>query len=137
MTMKEPTSTELFLHSVTRCLTHETFIHAFYLRLFDASEEIRAKFRFTDLEKQNAMLRRSLLLCAEATAGRTEALREVNERATTHDRHHLDIQPHLYAVWIDTIVTTARDFDLQWNDDIEVAWRTILGHVVQQMIRRY
>ncbi|WP_027951240.1 globin [Haliea salexigens] len=135
--MKEPTSKQLFLHSVTRCMEDHAFIPAFYEQLFNASDEIKAKFRFTDFEKQNAMLRRSLLLCAEATAGRTEALREVNERATTHDRDHLDIEPHLYAVWIDTIITTASDFDLQWNADVEAAWRKILGHVVQQMIRRY
>lgn len=135
--MKEPTSKQLFLHSVTRCMEDHVFIPTFYKHLFDASDEIKAKFRFTDFEKQNAMLRRSLLLCAEATAGRTEALREVNERATTHDREHLDIEPHLYAVWIDTLIATASDFDLRWNADVEAAWRKILGHVVQQMIRRY
>jgi hemoglobin-like flavoprotein len=135
--MKEPTSKQLFLHSVTRCMEEHAFIPAFYEQLFDASDEIKAKFRFTDLEKQSDMLRRSLLLCAEATAGRTEALREVNERATTHDRDHLNIEPQLYAVWIDTLIATASDFDLQWNADVEAAWRKILGHVVQQMIRRY
>jgi len=105
--MKEPTSKQLFLHSVTRCMEDHAFIPAFYEQLFNASDEIKAKFRFTDFEKQNAMLRRSLLLCAEATAGRTEALREVNERATTHDRDHLNIEPHLYAVWTDTLIATA------------------------------
>ncbi len=135
--MKEPTAKQLFLHSVTRCMEDHAFIPTFYEQLFDASDEIKAKFRFTDFEKQNDMLRRSLLLCAEATAGRTEALREVNERATTHDREHLDIEPHLYAVWIDTLIATASDFDLRWNADVEAAWRKILGHVVQQMIRRY
>ncbi len=135
--MKEPTSKQLFLHSVTRCMEDHAFIPAFYEQLFDASDEIKTKFRFTDFEKQNAMLRRSLLLCAEATAGRTEALREVNERATTHDREHLDIEPHLYAVWIDNLIATASDFDLRWNADVEAAWRKTLGHVVQQMIRRY
>lgn len=83
------------------------------------------------------MLRRSLEMCATATQGEAEALYELNERATTHDRHHLNIEPRFYDIWLETIIATAREFDDQWTDAIEAAWRRILGHVVQHMIRKY
>ena len=83
------------------------------------------------------MLRRSLELTAGATAGTPEALREINERATTHDRHHLNIEPALYDVWLETMIETARDFDDQWDETIEAAWRRILGYVIQHMVRKF
>jgi hemoglobin-like flavoprotein len=135
--MDDPTPKELFLQSVGRCVALDAFIPAFYERFLGASDEIKDKFRFTDFEKQNEMLRRSLELCAGATVGEPEALREINDRATTHDRDHLNIEARFYDIWRETIIGTARDFDDQWNETVEAAWQTILGHVVQHMIRKY
>ena len=135
--MDELTPRELFLQSVKRCVGNEAFIPAFYERFLGSSEEIKEKFRFTDFDKQNKMLSRSLELCAGAAAGEPESLAEITERATTHDRNHLNIEPRFYDAWLDAIVATASDFDDEWTDSIEAAWRNILGHVVQRMIRKY
>ena len=135
--MDEPTPKELFLQSVVRCVASDAFFLEFYERFLATSDDVRKKFRFTDFEKQTEMLRRSLELTAGATAGAPEALREINERARTHDRHHLNIEPGLYDVWLATIIETARDFDDQWDEAVEAAWRRILGHVIQHMIRKY
>ncbi len=83
------------------------------------------------------MLLRSLKLAAGATSGDPESLRELNERAETHDRHHLDIQPKHYEAWRTTIIETAKEFDPSWNEEVEEAWHTILGHVIKHMIRHY
>ena len=135
--MEEPTPKDLFLQSVGRCVAKEAFIPDFYERFLGASDEIKNKFRFTDFEKQNKMLRRSLELCAGATAGDPESLREINQRATTHDRDHLNIEPPFYGVWLETIIDTARDHDDQWDEAFEAAWQRILGHVVEHMVRKY
>ncbi len=135
--MDERTPKELFLQSLERCMTSEEFIPAFYERFLTSSEEVKRRFRFTDFDKQNKLLRRALQLCAGATSGEPESLREITERATTHDRHHLNIEPKLYVLWLDAIVATASGFDDQWGDDVEEAWSRILGHVVQHMIRKY
>ncbi len=135
--MDDATPREVFLQSVSRCIASEKFIPEFYTRFLGVSEEIRDKFRFTNMEQQNKMLARSLELCAGATAGEPKALAEISERATTHDRNHLNIEPRLYDVWLETIIETAAQFDDQWTDAVEAAWRRILGHVVQRMIRSY
>ena len=135
--MNELSRKDLFLQSVNRCVGNEEFIPAFYERFLGSSEEIKDKFRSTNFDRQNKMLARSLELCAGATAGEAKSLAEITERATTHDREHLDIEPRLYDVWLETIVATASDFDDAWTDSVETAWRTILGHVVQRMIRKY
>ena len=126
-----------FLQSLDRCSHNEGFIPAFYDRFLSASEEIRDKFRHADFEKQNRMLLRSLTLAAGATSGEPESLREIRERAETHDRHHLNIEPRLYDIWLISVIEVAAEFDTEWNDSIEEAWNTILGHVIQHMIKYY
>ena len=135
--MDEPTPKDLFLRSVRRCVGNDAFIPAFYERFLGSSDEIREKFLFTNFDKQNEMLARSLELCAGATAGETESLAEISERATTHDRNHLNIEPPLYDIWLETIIETASEFDDQWTESTEAAWRRILGHVIHHMIREY
>lgn len=135
--MDEVTPKERFIQSLDRCSANEKFIPAFYDRFLSVSEEIREKFRHTDFEKQNQMLLRSLRLAADATSGKPESLREIRERAETHDRHHLNIEPHLYDIWLVTVMETACEFDTEWDDSIKEAWNTILGHVIKHMTKFY
>lgn len=135
--MDDVTPKDCFLQSVHRCLADTGFIPAFYERFLSSSDEIRNKFRFTDFEQQNKMLARSLLLAAGATAGEPSSLREIQDRAVTHDRHHLNISPELYVLWLDSLIATAEKFDGKWDKTVESSWRTILGHVVQHMARKY
>lgn len=128
---------DVFLDSLERCLESEAFIPQFYDRFLSSSDEIRNKFRYTDFEKQNKMLAASLRLVAAATQGNQEGLHELNARAETHDRYHLNIKPELYDVWMVTVIDTARDFDRQWTGDVESAWHQILQYAVDKMIRKY
>ena len=128
---------EIFLHSLERCVSSKKFIASFYQRFLAASDEIREKFKHTDFEQQNKMLVRSLKLAAGATAGEANSLQELRDRAETHDRHHLDIKPELYDHWRNAIIATASEFDPQWNDEIEEAWRSVLGYVINHMIKYY
>ncbi len=128
---------DCFLQSLERCASDEAFIPTFYDRFLSTSEEIREKFQHTDFEQQNKMLIRSLRLAAGATAGEPESLQELRDRAETHDRNHLNIEPRLYDAWLDSVITTASEFDSQWNKDVEQAWRSILGHVIHHMIKYY
>jgi len=135
--MTEENPKEAFLSSLRRCSATEEFIPAFYERFLASSDEIRLRFRFTDFVQQNKMLLRSLQVSAAATSGDPEALREINEIAKSHDRYHRNIEPHLYDLWLDAAIATASEFDQQWNESVEAAWRRILGHVIQRMIRKY
>ncbi len=135
--MDDTSPKDLFLQSLKRCVASDGFVSSFYDRFMGKSEEVREKFRFTDFKKQNAMLQRSLELCAGATAGEPEALREMNDRATTHDRHHLNIDAKFYDLWLEAIIETASDFDEEWNGEVESSWRRILDYAIQHMIRKY
>lgn len=135
--MVETTPKEIFLKSLDRCTQSSEFIPTFYDRFVASSPEVRRKFAHTDFAKQNKMLLKSLRLAAAATAGESAGLREITERAESHDRHHLDIKSHLYELWRIALLDAARRFDKQWDTTTEAAWNTILGHVIHRMIKFY
>jgi PAS domain S-box-containing protein len=135
--IEEASPKELFIQSLERCKKVEDFIPRFYQGFMASSPRIAERFRFTDFGRQNAMVLHSLELAADATVGKPQSIRELTERARSHDRNHLNIQPELYDYWLDELVATARDCDLEWTDQIEAAWRRILGHVTAFMKARY
>jgi len=140
--MDEPVSDVLspkdsFLQSLDRCSGNPLFIPSFYDRFLSGSDEIRDKFKDTDFEKQNQMLLRSLKLAAGATSGDSDSLREIRERAVTHNRQHLNIEPKFYDLWLTSVIGAASEFDEEWNATIEEAWYSILGFVIQVMVRKY
>ncbi|MEQ8767865.1 MAG: hypothetical protein RL885_28435 [Planctomycetota bacterium] len=128
---------EIFRESLERCAEAEDFLPSFYRRFLSSSEEVRWKFRHTDFTVQNDMLLRSLRMAAGAAEGDREALQEMRERAESHNRHHLDIQPDLYKLWLYSVIITARRFDPKWDPEIEMAWYSVLGHIIDHMIRHY
>lgn len=127
----------LYRESLARCRRWRGFVPTFYDRFTGSSEEVARKFRSTDFDAQNDMLIRSLELVADATDGLPEGLHELAERARTHDRRHLDIRSELYDLWLESILSTAADFDTEWNDEVAESWRAILDHAIHFMIRRY
>jgi hemoglobin-like flavoprotein len=135
--MEELTLKERFIQSLDRCSGNDEFIPSFYNRFLSTSEEIRYKFLHTNFEKQNQMLLRSLRMAADATSGVPESLREMRERAETHNRHHLNIKPHLYELWLAAVVETASEFDNEWNEANEEAWNSVLGHAIKHMTKYY
>lgn len=128
---------DLFLQSLERCSHNEKFIPAFYQRFLSTSEEIGDMFKDTNFSKQNQMLLRSLKLAAGTTAGEPASLREIRDRAETHDRHHLNIEPRHYDIWLNAVIESAREFDEEWNESVEEAWNSILGFVIKHMVKYY
>lgn len=127
----------LFLDSLSRCRSSPGFIHGFYERFLSSSPDVARKFRFTDFERQERMLARSLELVAAATAGDPDGLAEITQRAETHDREHLNIGAPLYDLWLESLIAEARSTDPVWSERVEAAWRTILGFAIHHMMARY
>lgn len=135
--MSNPSPKDLFLQSLNRCTLSDAFVSSFYKRFLSSSEEIRNKFKKTDFERQNKLIIASLKLSANALTGDPYSLYELNERAESHDRHHLNIRPELYVFWREALITTAKEFDDQWNDQTENAWKTSLEYITSRISRQY
>jgi hemoglobin-like flavoprotein len=135
-----PTSTrDVFLASLNRCLAEPGFIAGFYERFLRSSREVREKFRGTNMERQFRVLADSLYIMANAVQGEegSVARSDLPRLAERHDRHHLDVGPHLYGLWTDCLVATAKATDPQFDDAVEVAWRETLAFGVRYMTERH
>src|SRR6266568_4040214 len=79
---------ESFLASLKRCLGVPGFMETFYRSFVSSSEEVREKFRNTDLQRQARMLSDSLYVLAAAVQGqmRSPAWGDLPRLAERHSR---------------------------------------------------
>ncbi len=130
---------ESFLASLKRCLAIPGFIDSFYQTFVSSSEEVREKFRNTDLQRQARMLSDSLYVMAVAVQGQagSPAWGDLPRLAERHSRKDLDIRPPLYDHWLACLVDTARLHDPQFTPEIEAAWRATLAVGIEYMKARH
>lgn len=134
-----PEQVERFRTSLKRCLAAPGFLAAFYDLFVASSDDVRERFRNTDMERQTRMLADSLYVLAnaalsqEGSPGRA-SLPFIAER---HSRRDLDIPPHLYDHWLACLLQTARRHDPEFDSTVEAAWRATLGWGIEYMRSRY
>jgi len=103
-----------------------------------ASDDIRAKFEHTDFERQKKVLSDSLfLMLTAAGASRGFARVELEKLAKRHSREELDIKPEWYAIWLDNLMKTVSEFDPEYSDDVDAAWRASIKDSVDLLIAGY
>jgi hemoglobin-like flavoprotein len=130
---------ESFLASLKRCLGMPGFMESFYRSFVTSSEEVREKFRNTDIQRQARMLSDSLYVLAVAVQGQpgSPARGDLPRLAERHSRKDLDIRPPLYDHWLACLIETARAHDPQFTPEIEAAWRATLGAGIRYMTAHY
>ena len=123
-----PPSVEVFLASLKRCLAAPGFLDSFYERFIASSEEVREKFKDTDVRRQVRALEDSLYVVAVAVQGEEGSLarQALPAIAARHGRQDRDIPPHLFDLWIECLVETVRAYDPPLTPDVEAAWRETL-----------
>ncbi|MFL0811308.1 MAG: globin [Agarilytica sp.] len=103
----------------------ETFFNAFYERFIGSSKRVAEKFGSTDMEKQRVMLKKSFFhLLAFYASNQTDEY--IDKIARAHDKHHHNIDPSMYDGWLDNLMATVAEFDPQFNEEVELAWRLVL-----------
>lgn len=112
------------------------FFEAFYNRFLASSPVVRHKFRHTDMEQQRNMLKKSFynLLAFYASGSADSVLERI---ALSHSRKGLDIPPDLYDLWMDCLASTIKDYDPQYGEEVELAWRLVLSPGITYMKFRY
>ena len=128
-------SVDLFRHSLHRCLGDPAFLQSFYEAFVGSSDEVREKFKNTDMERQVRMLESSLYVLAVAVQGgaNSPARGDLPRIAERHSRKDLDIGPELYDLWLSALLETAKRYDPEFTPEIEDAWRNTLAAGIDYM----
>lgn len=134
----DPRARDAFLASFNRCRASAGFLDDFYRRFVSSSEEVRAKFAGTDMERQVRMLEDSLFVLAVAVQGKGGSLArgDLPRIAARHSSQDLDIRPALYDLWLECLIDTVRAHDPQFDGKIEAAWRSTLAFGIDFMRER-
>ena len=124
-----------FKSSLQRCLMNPAFFESFYELFIGTSDEVKEKFKDTDMKRQAKMLQDSLfVLAVAAQRGKDSPARySMPGLAEKHGHKGLDIRPELYDVWLDALVETVKRHDPEHSPEIEEAWRTTLASGIEYM----
>ena len=57
---------DVFLASLERCQQSDRFVREFYSRVMASSEDIRLRFRFTEMDRQIELLSDSVRTCPDS-----------------------------------------------------------------------
>ena len=126
-----------FRDSHRRVHEDPSFLDRFYQRFIASSDKVREKFVNTDFKRQVHVLEMTLKMVLMASRGSDAAESYLSYIAERHDRHHLDIEPELYGLWLDALMATVAESDPEYGPAVEAAWRETMGFAIDYMISRY
>lgn len=129
---------ELFNDSLARCLRDDRLFQRFYELFLASSEEVREKFRATDLRKQARMVKSSFYMLVEYLAlGWPECEAYLDRIATNHSKQQRNVAPHLYDLWLDCLLEAVKECDERYSPEVEAAWRFVMGAGIGFLKARY
>lgn len=108
------------------------FLARFYQLFIGHSPQIARYFEDTDMARQIEMLAQSLHEMVEFSTTRVASDR-FRAVALRHSRSQRKIPPDLYDIWLDRLVAAAREFDEQFDDEVELSWRVVLAPGIAYM----
>lgn len=118
-------------------LLSPNFTGDFYRKLFAASPEIAEKFKNTNLEKQKLLFAEGINFLIMHAAGQRIAQMKLDQIATIHDRGKVNVPPHLYPIWVRVFLEVAKQNDLDYDSDVESAWKIVLQQGIDYLISKY
>ncbi len=122
-----------FNDSFERCIASPLFLDRFYEKFTSSSEEVAKKFTSTNMDVQKRMLLKSLAYMMLFNT-KPEVLSSI---AIKHNKEHLDIEPHLYSIWLECMIETVKETDIYFNEGTEDAWLITLQQGIDYMIGKY
>ena len=125
-----------FSKSLQRCVQNQSFLDTFYSIFMDRSAEVREKFKNTDFGNQKLILRASLYIL-ETAADSDSPVPALEALAVKHDKHHYDIKPELYDIWLASMLMAVKEIDPLFSPEIESAWRKTMTPGIKVMTAKY
>jgi truncated hemoglobin YjbI len=120
-----------FHASLQRACADDRFLDLFYTRFIDADERIPGFFSNTDMQRQKRKLMSSLQMMTRLVDDEPGADMYMDHLARVHDRYHIPAQ--MYDLWLDALIDAVRQCDTEFDDDLEMVWRDMVGRGIDIM----
>ncbi|MDX8395898.1 MAG: globin domain-containing protein [Mariprofundaceae bacterium] len=115
-----------------------SFVTAFYAKLMDTHHDIRKYFEGADMEAQTDNLARAIIMSFmfvdQDQHAATQCLNKVRE---SHDRHHLNIAPELYDVWLRCLIETVSFCDPDADSALLEDWHSVMTISIEHVRQGY
>ena len=111
---------------------NKDFFERFYEVFVNCSEEIAGYFVETDLHKQKKLLSESFMFML-AFASHKESNLYLENLARRHSEDELDVRPELYDLWLESLIKVVSEFDPEFDEDVELAWRILMAPGITYM----
>lgn len=131
---------ELFSESFARVMGSGAyspeFVGRFYTLFLESSPEISERFRNTDMSRQKTMLHDSFTTLVDFAAHR-RLTPQMERLGAVHGPSASDVPPKLYQLWLDSLMATVREFDPDFTNETELAWRLTLAPGIAYLQHAY
>lgn len=131
---------EVFNDSYERALQlkieGKTFFDIFYSKFISSSPVVKEKFKNTDINWQKQKVQKAFyhLLQFFVTKNTTIYMDKI---ARKHSKAERNIEPYLYDIFTECLISAVKEFDNKFDDDVELAWRMVLSSGVTFMKFKY
>jgi globin len=112
------------------------FVDAFSDALARSSEEVARKMSGGDLDRFRTALGLAIVHLASYYA-KDKADAVLQGIAERHSRRGRDVRPDLYEHFMRALLETVAHYDPEHNDEVRVAWETVLRPGIEYMKRMY
>jgi hypothetical protein len=112
------------------------FIGRFYELFLESSAEIAERFAGTDMSRQKTMLHDSFTTLMDFNEHRC-ITPQLQRLALVHGPGRSDVPPGLYALWLESLLSTVSEFDPAFDSDVELAWRLTLAPGIAYLQHAY
>lgn len=121
---------QLVHQSLGRCLLNRVhgagFLDAFYDEFLASDPRIKPLFTQTDMAKQKDLLRHGLAMLVMYAGGTGLAKSAIEHLAFKHDRNHLRIEPGMYRLWVNSLLSCVKRYDKDYDDVLAQQWADVL-----------
>ncbi len=130
-------ATEIVKKSFDRAILSGDVMTRFYEVFLQSHPEIKSMFAHTDFDQQKQLFRHGidhLILFSEGNAIGKSGITEI---AKVHNMGHMNVRPHLYQYWEQCLYQTISEFDAEFDQKTETAWKEVIGKGVEFIKGRY
>jgi hemoglobin-like flavoprotein len=127
---------ESYWRTLDRVKSGVGFFDAFYQCFIETNPDIKEKFKHTNMENQKLMLKNSLVHMSSFYVEKI-ADEYMENISKVHSKVQKDIPAYMYDLWLDCLIETVKDYDPDFNQDVELAWRLVMASGIVYMRFNY